>query len=114
MTTAKRQRYCKPGLGRCAVIVLAVMALVPITVLAQRHSTSSPALRQLLSARSPLLRTQNVDIGESAAADAAASATGGRVLNVKRAGEHVYQVKVLLRGGKLRIVRVDARSGKVK
>jgi len=50
-------------------------------------------------------------------ADAAAAtvteATGGRVLSVRRKGE-VYRVKVLTDGGRVRVYRVDARTGRIK
>lgn len=44
------------------------------------------------------------------------AATGGRVLGVRSAstnGSAVYQVKVLLQGGRVRIVRVDAQTGQL-
>lgn len=44
------------------------------------------------------------------------AATGGRVLGVRSTsanGSVVYQVKVLLQGGHVRIVRVDAQTGQL-
>ncbi len=56
--------------------------------------------------------------GEQSASDRAAaiarSATGGKVLGVSRGGSRnkdIYRVKVLLRGGRVRSVLVDIRSG---
>jgi hypothetical protein len=54
------------------------------------------------------------DIGREGAASAARRATGGRVLSVSpedRRGQRVYRVKVLLPEGRVRVVRVDARTG---
>lgn len=71
-------------------------------------------MRPLTPLGSALLSIQNSDIGSGAAADLAARATGGRVLSVKRGGGDVYLVKVLMAGGKLRIVKVDARSAALR
>jgi hypothetical protein len=57
-------------------------------------------------------------ISENAAAAAAARATGGRVLSVRRdsgnAGQPGYTVKVLMPDGRVRNVRVDGASGAVR
>lgn len=53
-------------------------------------------------------------IGPDAAASMVRDRTGGRVLGVQRGGSAErprYDVKVLLPGGRVRIVSVDARSG---
>ena len=53
-------------------------------------------------------------IGPDAAASLVRERTGGRVLGVQRGGSAErprYEVKVLLPGGRVRIVSVDARSG---
>jgi hypothetical protein len=66
----------------------------------------------------PVLQlAQGNDIGEGAAAKAAQRATGGRVLGVKRRSTDagvVYEVKVLMDGGIMRVVRVDGASGQVR
>lgn len=62
------------------------------------------------------LAQQGSDIGRDGAASAARRATGGRVLSVSsedRHGQRVYRVKVLLPGGRVRVVRVDAQTGNV-
>jgi uncharacterized membrane protein YkoI len=54
------------------------------------------------------------DIGPAKAAAAARAATGGKVLSVHAArddGRAVYRVKLLLPGGRVRTVTVDADSG---
>lgn len=40
-------------------------------------------------------------------------ATGGRVLDARDAGDH-YRIKVLTSAGEVQIVRVDARTGRIK
>jgi hypothetical protein len=51
-------------------------------------------------------------ISAQQAAQAARAATGGRVLAVRLSGSN-YRVKVLIRDGVVRIVYVDARTGRV-
>ncbi len=51
-------------------------------------------------------------ISPDAAADAARRATGGKVLGVRSSGDD-YSIRVLTPSGRLRSVRVDARSGRV-
>lgn len=56
------------------------------------------------------------DIGPDAAAAAARNATGGQVLGVQssgRGGKPVYRVKVLEKDGRVRVLRVDGRTGRV-
>ena len=52
-------------------------------------------------------------ISRDKAASIAKDATGGRVLSVERKGKN-YRVKVLLKGERVRTVRIDARTGKLK
>lgn len=55
-------------------------------------------------------------IDKSKAADIARSAHGGKVLTVEEAksgGRTVFRVKLLLDGGRVRIVSVDGSSGKI-
>jgi uncharacterized iron-regulated membrane protein len=50
------------------------------------------------------------------AAALARDATGGEVLGVRtvrRGGKTLYQVKVLLPGGRVRVVPIDAQSGRL-
>jgi hypothetical protein len=56
------------------------------------------------------------DIGPAQAAAAARAASGGKVLAVTAArvdGRAVYRVKLLLPGGRVRTVTVDAESGQI-
>ncbi len=76
-----------------------------------------PGLRpELLN--SVLVVAQNRDIGAKQAASVARNATGGRVLTVKRTrtkqAKAAYQVKVLLKGGRMRILKVDAANGDLR
>lgn len=86
------------------------------SMLAAQESTSVPGLPESRSGVAVLLAQRGADIGPDAAAGRAAGATGGRVLRVRRReglGGPVYDVKVLLPGGRVRMVRVDASSGRL-
>lgn len=55
-------------------------------------------------------------VGKSQAAEAAREAYGGKVLSVdeiKEGGRVLYRVKLLLDGGRIKIVTVDGDSGQV-
>ena len=65
------------------------------------------------STANSLQRPQSDGISRERAASIAADATGGRVLSASRKG-NTYLVKVLLDGERIRTVRVDARTGKVR
>ncbi|HJP04046.1 MAG: PepSY domain-containing protein [Gammaproteobacteria bacterium] len=52
-------------------------------------------------------------ISRDEAASIAKEATGGRILSVERKGNS-YRVKVLLKRERVRTVRIDARTGKLK
>ena len=63
-----------------------------------------------------MLAEQGVSLDRDSAAALVRSTTGGRVLGVRSAranGRAVYQVKVLLQGGRVRIVQVDALTGQL-
>lgn len=66
----------------------------------------------LLTALHPALSKKPGGRNADAAAAVVADATGGRVLSVRRKGE-VYRVKVLTDGGRVRVYRVDARTGRI-
>lgn len=54
------------------------------------------------------------DIGKSRAAEAALRAYGGKVLSVEKGSENgrvVYRVKLLLEGGRIKIVAIDGETG---
>lgn len=51
-------------------------------------------------------------ISQQQAVSIAQQAHSGRVLGVKQRG-NTYRVKILLRSGDVKIIQVDARSGKV-
>ena len=55
-------------------------------------------------------------ISRDEAAATARSATGGRVLSVdtqQRRGRLIYRVKVLLKGGRVRVINVDGQTGEL-
>jgi uncharacterized membrane protein YkoI len=56
------------------------------------------------------------DIGADEAATIARGASGGRVLGVRRvelSGRPIYEVRVLLTGGVVRTMQIDAPSGAI-
>jgi uncharacterized membrane protein YkoI len=87
------------------------MFTVLIGVLAAAPAFGASALAN------PLLLAQatpSVSADEAVALVRAQS--GGRILNLRlenRAGPAVYRVKVLLEGGRVRVYRVDASTGKI-
>ena len=89
--------------------VISLLLALPAALLA-----SAP----VLAAREPpTLLAQAAPAMSAAEAAALVSArTGGRVLDVRaeqRGEQVVYRVKVLLEGGRVRVVRVDAESGRL-
>ena len=52
------------------------------------------------------------DVGPDRAAASAGRVTGGRVLGIG-GGPPEYRVKVLTEGGRVRVIRIDARTGQV-
>ena len=52
-------------------------------------------------------------ISKQQAVNIATQAHPGRVLGVKRKSK-IYQVKTLSKSGKLRVINIDARTGKIK
>ncbi|MDT8425908.1 MAG: PepSY domain-containing protein [Methyloprofundus sp.] len=54
-----------------------------------------------------------VNISQEQAASIALQINAGRILGVKRNAD-VYQVKILLSNGEVKITQVDVNSGKVK
>ncbi|MBX2858490.1 MAG: PepSY domain-containing protein [Cellvibrionaceae bacterium] len=62
-------------------------------------------------AAAQLLQLASKGISERQAAAIAKKAYGGSVINVSL-NDNVYRVK-LLKGGKVRIVKIDAKSGKI-
>jgi len=85
------------------VIVLAVLLAGPVQVGARQSKGD--------------IRTAQADvgIGPDQAAAIARSKTKGQVLsvNLARTGNPVYRVKVLMSGGRVRTVIVDAKTGRL-
>lgn len=59
-----------------------------------------------------LAQAEKKEISKSQAASIAQSSFGGKVLSVSREGNS-YRVKLLQESGRVKIVRVDARTGRV-
>ncbi|MDZ7748719.1 MAG: PepSY domain-containing protein [Halofilum sp. (in: g-proteobacteria)] len=98
------------GRGRItAALLAAALALgLPVAPALSGHGPAAPLLAQSGQ------REQLISADQAAAA--ARRATGGRVLRVElhRGGRPWYRVKVLVDGERVRSVRVDARSGRVR
>jgi len=98
-----------PGrIGSCLAVAMAILVLGgPAVRDADAASRTAPRLVQNDTGR--------VAISRDEAADIARSATGGRVLSIElqRGGRPWYRVKVLVDGTRVRIVRIDARNGRV-
>ncbi len=93
---------------RLSIASLLVTLVVSLASMSLHAEPRSPR-----HAQPHMLLAQTETISSDKAAAIAKQATGGRVLSVKRTGNS-YQVKVLLRGERVRTVRVDARTGKLK
>ncbi len=79
---------------------------------AQAHAISRPTIKD----DSIKLAQAGASISKSDAADRAKAKYGGKVLKVDEAtnkGKKVYRVKLLLDGGRIKIITVDGRSGKI-
>lgn len=91
------------------------LLLVLLTLLGAMASVDAWARPRF--AQAPRVETQRSAplVGADSAAAAVRRSTGGRVLSVDLSpnGRPTYRVKVLLPGGRVRSVRVDARSGRV-
>ena len=91
-----------------------VLVLVTVT----GSASFSPAFANpkfSLGHKHSLLAAQGT-VSRDQAAATARSATGGRVLSVdsqQRRGRLVYRVKVLLQGGRVRVVNVDGQTGEL-
>jgi len=60
----------------------------------------------------PLVVAQRA-LSMSEAIDRVRKSTGARVLDAQDAGSH-YRIKVLTRNGEVRVMQVDARTGKIR
>ena len=69
-------------------------------------------LTLLLLSFSPTIHADTAGISKQQAASSVQRAYPGRVLAVKRKG-NVYRVKILKANGDVRIIMVDASSGKI-
>lgn len=67
--------------------------------------------RTNLAPPSSVARPSGISMEE--AIDAVQRTTGGKVLDARRRDEH-YRIKILTRRGEVRVVYVDARTGKLR
>jgi uncharacterized membrane protein YkoI len=81
---------------------LLCLALAGVLVTAEIDAQSEPASG-----------TSHQILNPDAAAAAVRRATGGKVLNVEATGAD-YQVKVLMSDGRVRTLRVDGRTGRLR
>ncbi len=94
---------------RPAVVALAFVIGVLAVTQASLAGPQAPAGETMLAQASPTVSADQ-------AADLVRARSGGRILDVRREnGDRgpVYRVKVLLEGGRVRIYRVDANSGRI-
>lgn len=90
--------------GIVAAAILACAILAPPTPASGRD------------AEGPWLLVQAATVSADEAAALVREATGGRILDVRLDGAArppVYRVKVLLDGGRVRVYRVDANTGRM-
>ncbi|SMF20800.1 hypothetical protein SAMN02745866_01304 [Alteromonadaceae bacterium Bs31] len=78
-----------------------------------RPAAYGQALDSSLVQSNLLIAQAKREISKSQAASAAQSKYGGKVINVSRKGSS-YRVKLLLESGKVKIVTVDASTGKAR
>lgn len=86
------------------------------SILGLISGTAGAANQQDRSNTKWLIAQADSNNGKSKAADAAKAAHGGKVLKVEEVeknGHKVYRVKLLLDGGRIKIVTVDGDSGKI-
>jgi uncharacterized membrane protein YkoI len=60
-----------------------------------------------------LIKVANGALSMSEAIDRVRKSTGGRVLDAEDAGSY-YRIKVLTRDGEVRVMKVDARTGRIQ
>ncbi len=99
------------GLGSIGLVWTLAMALLAAPVADAAAATGVPDSPFGLS-----LAQAGAPIGPDQAAGIVRSALGGRVLSVhttSRRGRPVYLVKILLAGGRVRVILVDAESGQM-
>ena len=78
----------------------------------KKHLLSALLSLSLLLLLSPPLYAESAGISKQQAASSVQSAYSGRVLAVRLRG-NVYRVKILRANGDVRIISVDASSGKI-
>ena len=95
------------------LLVITLSAWCVVALAAQDPLWRSPTAEGLPGSQ---LVQANPAIGADQAAALARDATGGEVLGVRtvrRDGKPLYQVKVLLPGGRVRVVPIDAQTGRL-
>ena len=91
----------------CRFLVLLCLALGAVSAAARQAQDPVPAMR---------LAQATQAVGPDRAAAIVRRALGGRVLSVKTVGDsgaRRYRVKILLPGGRVRVVNVDAARGRI-
>jgi uncharacterized membrane protein YkoI len=96
--------------ARAALVLAALMGVAGLAAQAEAAGAAGAAGRALLLAQG------GSALGADEAAALVRSASGGRILGVRRvngARGPAYEVKVLLDGGRVRVYVVDATSGQI-
>lgn len=102
-------RSSNPGVARLRRLAYAALAALLAGAVAVDAEARALRSHTVLAQASPT-------VSADAAAERVRAESGGRILDVRL--EHgprgpVYRVKVLLEGGRVRIYRVDANSGRI-
>jgi len=88
-------------------------ALVALVFVALASHADAGQLARNSAAYARLIDVADGAISMSEAIDRVRKSTGGRVLDAQDAGSH-YRIKVLTRDGEIRVMRVDARTGRIQ
>ena len=88
-------------------------ALVPLLFSAFTPHANSGQLPRSTDVYQNLIKVADRAVSMGEAIDRVRKSTGGRVLDAQDAGSH-YRIKVLTRGGEVRVMRVDARTGRIQ
>jgi uncharacterized membrane protein YkoI len=98
---------------KISVLIITVLLAMPVTAISGKHPHRMPVIEaNSLFAEAETTRSVNVSAG--AAAAKVQKRYGGKILSVKLGKNRVaYRVKILTDAGVVRIVTVDASSGRI-
>ena len=88
-------------------------ALVPLLISAITPHAIAGQLPGNTAAYQSLIKVADRAVSMGQAIDSVRRTTGGRVLDAQDAGSH-YRIKVLTRDGEVRVMNVDASTGRIQ